>query len=258
MDDNPYRGPNSGDAIGLPKQKKSQISTALKLLMGLGIIGIVICLLLPAVRTARPAALRAACVNNLKQIALALQNYADTYHALPPAYTTDADGKPLHSWRTLILPFIEEQQLYKSIDLTKPWDDDANAEARKTSVYAYQCPSSAEQGNHTTYLAIVGPNNCFLSDEPRKLSDVTDGASQTLMVIEVDSEHAVPWMAPVDADEQLVLDLGPKSKFTHDYGFNAAFVDGHVTFLSTDLSASQRRALMSIAGNDKAVAEGAD
>ena len=112
MDENPYRGPGSGDVSGSPKQKKSPISTVLKLLAVLGIIGIVICMMLPAVRSAREPARRNQCKSNLKQIALALQGYAQVHGALPPAYTTDADGKPLHSWRTLILPFMEEQRLY--------------------------------------------------------------------------------------------------------------------------------------------------
>ena len=202
MDENHYRGPSSDDS-GQPKQKKSPLSPFLKLLAALGIIILLLCLFLPAVRSARPAAERNACQNNLKQIALALLKYEEKYHALPPAYTTDADGKPLHSWRTLILPFLEEEKLYKSIDLTKPWDDPANAEACKTIVPVYQCPAARdERNNRTTYLAVLTPNSCFRPTEPRSLSDVTDGAAETVMVIEVDSQHAVPWMAPIDADEQ--------------------------------------------------------
>ena len=75
------------------------------------------------------------CANNLKQIALALRNYESVYHALPPAYTVDAEGKPLHSWRTLILPYLEQQALYDKIDLSKPWDDPANKEAYETDAF---------------------------------------------------------------------------------------------------------------------------
>ena len=77
----------------------------------LGIIALVIALLLPLARNgAGPAARRAQCTNNLKQIALALHNYEQAYKALPPAYTVDAEGRPLHSWRTLILPYLEEER----------------------------------------------------------------------------------------------------------------------------------------------------
>lgn len=257
MDENPYHAPGSDD-VGVPSLRKSPIAAVLKLLALLGILGIVACFFLPAVRTGREPARRNACANNLKQIALALRVYADTYHELPPAYTTDADGKPLHSWRTLILPFLEQSQLYKSIDLTKPWDDPANAAACKTSVNEYQCPSASEIGNRTTYLAVLTPTSCFRATEPRSLSNITDDPRKTLMVIEVDSEHAVPWMSPVDADERVVMVIGAKSKLDHVGGVHAAFVDGSVRFLAADTPTAQRQALISIAGDDHAATDGAD
>src|SRR4051812_5995401 len=105
MDENPYHSPDSQSGA---KPKTSAMSTVLTAVAVLGIVGVLIALMLPMVRSARPAAYRNACSNNLKQIAVALQNYSAMYDALPPAYTTDAEGKPLHSWRTLILPYLEE------------------------------------------------------------------------------------------------------------------------------------------------------
>jgi prepilin-type processing-associated H-X9-DG protein len=260
MDQYASHGPGLDKVKEPTIQKKNPVLTVLKILAVLGIIGIVIAMMLPAVRAPREAARRNQCMSNLKQIALALKLYAEVHHALPPAYTTDADGKPLHSWRTLILPFMEEQQLYKSIDLTKPWDDPVNAEAFKTSVSTYQCPSAfSDPDNRTIYLAVLTPNSCFRAAEPRSLSDITDDASQTLMVIEVYEEHAVPWMSPVDADEKVALGIaGPKSRTAHPGGGNAAFVDGSVRFLKDDMPATQCLAMISIAGNDKAAAEGAE
>ncbi len=253
MDENPYRGPNVHGAGG-PAQ--SLVATGLVVLMVLGIVGIVIALLLPAVRFAGPAAYRNQCTNNLKQIAIALQTYADHYGSLPPAYTTDADGKPLHSWRTLILPYLEEQPLYEQIDLAKAWDDPANAEAFKKDVYVFQCPASSQRDNRTTYLAVIAPNGCFGGSRPRKISEITDRHSKTLMVIEADQEHAVPWMKPVDADEPLVLSIGSSSKLAHAGGVGAVFADGSVHFLPDDTPAAARRALITIAGDDEAAVTG--
>jgi prepilin-type processing-associated H-X9-DG protein len=260
MDQYASHGPGLDKVRGPTIQKKNPIITILEVLAALAIIGIIVALLLPVRRAPREAARRNQSMSNLKQIALALKEYAETYHALPPAYTTDADGKPLHSWRTLILPFLEEQQLYKSIDFTKPWDDPANVAAFKTSVSTYQCPSAfSEPDNRTIYLAVLTPNSCFRATEPRSLSDITDDVSQTLMVIEVDEAHSAPWMSPVDADENVILGQGgPKSRTAHPTGMNAAFVDGSVRFLKDDMPATQRLALISIAGNDKAAAEGAE
>lgn len=248
MIDNPYEIPDSTSRT--PDLKKRRRFTFLRLFTVLGLIVILIAFLLPATRRARPAAHRTQCKNNLKQIALALHNYMDTYHALPPACTFDEDGKPLHSWRTLILPYIEQQELYKSIDLSKPWHDPANATAYKTVPSVFRCPAADLTPNSTAYMAIVTPGGCFQPGEPRLLSEITDGTSRTLMVIEVASEHAVHWMAPQDADETMVPGSSPDIRLPHTGGTNAAFVDGSVQFLSANMTPAEWRALISIAGND--------
>jgi hypothetical protein len=104
MSENPYSSTrHSGDSPG--EKRGARVWVTVLTFFGIGTV--LICLLLPAVRSARGPARRAQCGNNLKQIALALLTYETVYHALPPAYTVDADGKPLHSWRTLILPYLE-------------------------------------------------------------------------------------------------------------------------------------------------------
>ncbi len=222
------------------------IATVVVLLIGF----VAAAFFLPSVRRGREPARRSQCKNNLKQIALALHNYHDKYQAFPPAYTVDAEGKPLHSWRTLILPFMGEQALYAKIDLTKPWNDPANAEVFKTNVSVYCCPSELGPTTNTTYLAVVTSNSCLRPGESVRLSDIKDGTSNTLMVTEVDSEHAVPWMAPTDADESLFLAISPTSKLVHTGGVQAAFADGSVRFVNASMPAEIRRALISIDGNE--------
>jgi len=234
-----------------PPQGRSGCLTVLSVFTILGIGAVLIALFLPGVRRSREPARRTQCLNNIRNIALALHNYEAHYHALPPAYTVNADGKPLHSWRTLILPYLDQKALYETIDLSKPWDDPANAVACNTRISIYHCPSDTCPMDHTTYLASVGPNGCFRLTEPRPLSDITDGLSETLMVIEAPSDRSVPWMSPDDADEQLILSIGPESKLAHAAGMDAAFCDGRVRFLSAAMPAATRRALISIAAGDK-------
>jgi prepilin-type processing-associated H-X9-DG protein len=195
------------------------------------------------------------CASNLKQIALALCNYEQAHKALPPAYTVDAKGRPLHSWRTLILPYLEQEPLYQTIDLSKPWNDPVNAKALKTFLPVFRCPEAIGPLSTTTYLAIATPHGCLLPKESRRLAQITDAHESTLMVIEAGEEDAVPWMAPVDADESLVMSLGPTTKLHHTGGTNVCFVDGGVTFLKANTPAMVRRALMSISGNDNEVAK---
>lgn len=241
------------DAVAsIPRRRKGLtlgefvIATGIVVLIGF----LAVVFLLPVSRSARPAANRSQCKNNLKQIGLALHNYHEKYHAFPPAYTVDVDGKPLHSWRTLILPFMDQEVLYAKIDLTKPWNDPANAEVFKTTIWAYRCPSEMGPETHTTYLAVVTSNSCLRPGESARLSDIKDGTSSTLIVTEVDSEHAVHWMAPTDADDSLFLTISPTSKLVHTGGVHALLADGTVRFLNASMSAETRRALISIDGNE--------
>ncbi|MBA3312029.1 MAG: DUF1559 domain-containing protein [Planctomycetaceae bacterium] len=226
--------------------------TVLEVLVVVAIIGILIALMLPSVRSARPAARRTQCKNNLKQIGLALHNYHDTYGSLPPAYTVDADGNRLHSWRTLVLPFIEQQALYEKIDLSKPWNDPANAEVFQTHIQAYACPSAALSKNQTAFLAIVGPDTCFPGSDARSFDAIEDGTDQTLLVFETDASNAVNWMEPVDAEEPQFVAFGKdKDTLHHSGGTHALIADGSVRFLSRELSAETRRAMLTIANGDE-------
>lgn len=234
-----------------PPAKRKAGFTLIELLVCLSIIALLVAFLFPAQRRAREPARRSQCKHNFKQIVIALHNYAEKHGAFPPAYTVDAEGNRLHSWRTLILPYLDQEALYKRIDLSKPWNDPANAEAFKSNIYVYQCPSSSVPANHTAYLAMVGENGSLHPTKPRPLAEITDGATNTLLVIEVPPSQAVHWMSPMDADEEVLLDISPTTELPHTGGFHAAFADGRVTFLSAELDQETRKALASIAGNDK-------
>jgi len=240
--------PRSADAIKNSKHQKGL--TLVEFVVAFLVVAVLAALFLPSASRSREAARRSQCKNNLKQIAIALHNYHDKYRAFPPACTVDADGKPLHSWRTLILPYLEQKALYDKIDLTKPWNDPANADAFKTILDVYRCPSEQGPATHTIYLALVTSNSCLRLGESSRLSDIKDGASSTLLVTEVDSEHAVPWMAPIDADISLFLAIRPTSELVHTSGVHAVSADGTVRFLNAGLSAEIRHALISIDGNE--------
>src|SRR3954454_16252831 len=101
---NPYESPENES--NLPKQRGGWPKPSIEFLVVIGILGLLVFMFLPIGRGgAREAARRMQCSNHLKQIGLALQNYHDEYRSLPPAYIADAEGKPMHSWRVLILPF---------------------------------------------------------------------------------------------------------------------------------------------------------
>lgn len=251
MSEDPYSAPS----WKLPKneQLQSQRSlqkTALKIFASVGIAVLVVGLFLPNVRRGREVAGRTQCKNNLKQIGLALHNYHDMYGSFPPAYTVDTNGTPLHSWRTLILPWLEQKALYDSIDLSKPWNASANAEAFQMTPREFRCPSSDLPQNFTSYLAVVGQNSCFHRSTPRSIPEITDGTSNTLIVIEVSQKDAVHWMSPQDADEPMILSISNNDELAHTGGVQGALADGSIRFLSNGIAPEVRQALITINGNE--------
>jgi len=132
---------------------KRRAFTLVELLVVIAIIGILIALLLPAVQAAREAARRTQCVNNVKQLVLAMHNYHDAYKKFPLNYGGNGQILPAatgHSWLTGVLPFIEQQPLYDQIDFDLPAGDDnspnVNTNVAKTVVPAFLCPSDTHDG----------------------------------------------------------------------------------------------------------------
>ena len=110
-----------------------------------------VALLLPAVRSARGAARRAASTNNLKQIALAMHNHHDASKEFPAAYSTDKQGKPLLSWRVKILPLIGQDALYRQFHLDEPWDSEHNKKLIPLMPPVYMAPGSTAGPGKTNY-----------------------------------------------------------------------------------------------------------
>ena len=210
--------------------------------------GVAIALLLPAVQAAREAARRAQCSNNLKQIALAMYNYESANGTFPPAAILGPDGKPLLSWRVAILPYLELNPLYQQFHLDEPWDSPNNKPLMDEMPSVFVCPSTPGTPGHACYGILTGAGMAFEGKTGHKVSDFTDGTSNTLMVVETNDSG--PWTQPggIDAIEPAALLEAMGSM--HPGGFNAAFADGSVHFLKRTIAPAVLKALSTRGGGE--------
>jgi len=225
------------------------------------VLPVLVALLLPAVQKVREAATRMANQNNLKQLALAMHNYEAVYGSFPPAVVYRKDGKPLYSWRVVLLPYLQQDGLYKEFHLDEPWDSAHNKPllARMPAVFG-TAADPGQASTETHYQVFVGGGAVFDAPEPApeaqgfkppkrtRLTDVTDGASNTLLIVE--AADAVPWTAPQDLNYAADKPL-PKLGHVSPSRFNFAMVDGRVHSAPRNPDERVLRAAITRNGNEK-------
>jgi hypothetical protein len=198
-----------------------------------------------------PGVAEIACANQLKQIGLALHNYHDVYSTFPAMASFDKQGKPLLSWRVHILPFIEQDNLYREFHLDEPWDSEHNKKLIARMPAIYRCPNQKEsEKGKTTYLAPVGRDTMFTGNvRGTRLQEVTDGTSNTIMLVDAADKHAVTWTKPddlkYDADQPLTGLAGH-----HSESFEVLFVDGSVHLLRSSIDKKTLQALFTRNGGE--------
>ena len=192
-------------------------------------VGIAVGMLLPAVQSARVSAQRMQSMNNQKQIMLAFHNFESSYRQLPNrAWKKDADGKPLLSWRVALLPYIEQGNLFNQFNLDEPWDSPHNIQLLELMPDVYRNPKIPTEPGYTTYLMPYGEGTPGSEEGRLRFAMFTDGLSNTIAVVEVDSEYAVPWTAPDDIN---IEDIDLTDAFP-EKGSNVGIWDGSVRFFS--------------------------
>ncbi len=181
-----------------------------------------------------------------------MHDYDNEHGRLPPAVVYGEDGKPLYSWRVLLLPYLEEDKLYKEFHLDEPWDSPHNIELvpRMPAVYA---PPPGKRWKvppgHTVMHVFVGRGAAFEDHVTVRIQGgFPDGTSNTFLVVE--AGEPVPWSAP----QELIYDPNgplPDMPCLFSNGFRAGLADGSMRWVSKDASEATLRAAITRNGNDK-------
>jgi len=216
-----------------------------------GVIAIVETLL-PAVQQSRKAAQRMQSSNNMKQLMLALHNYAnahaDTFNRFPPAVIVDPETGVERSWRVEILPYLNEPQLYAQYRKDEPWDSEANMQVLSKMPAVFALPGDADK-TQTPYQALVNEGGGLTpgaDGQGPKFSEFTDGLSKTLVLVE--TLPMVPWTKPVDVSD--VMAAREVSVRPSEGGFLVARGDGSVVFIANSIDQQVWQALTTRAGGE--------
>lgn len=195
---------------------------------------------------------RMECSSRLKAIANAIHAYKDEYGSFPPAFTQSESGVPLHSWRTLILPFLGEQELYDDIDLSQPWDSDVNRKAGETVVDAYRCPLDPDIGTQTRYFTVMSGSGVMNGARQTKPEEITDGLNKTILVVEGPPGKAVPWIEPNDLVMSEFFDFDWETEMSHHIGgTHIALADASIFFITNSIDKETLASMLTASGGEQ-------
>lgn len=249
--ENMYAAPKTPNAAP-PTAPKNYGRSAARFVLAAIVLLFIAAMLLPNPGYPRSAALRTVCLNNCRQIALAIINYESANGHFPPAYVADENGKPMHSWRVLILPYLDQKELFDRYDQNEPWNGPNNSKLHNEIVDVYRCPSSTSSEFSTDYVLITGTETGFSNDQTTDFGDITDGSSNTILLTEIASSR-IHWMQPRDISlEQFVSVRGPAGgeHENHPGTRNVAFFDGSTHVVDLETAPDELRKFVTIAGDE--------
>jgi len=204
------------------------------------------------VREASKPARRSRCVDNLRHLALAMWNFHDAYGSYPPPASYDGKGNKLLSWRVFLLPYLEQNALYKQFHLDEPWDSEHNKKLISKMPAVFACPAAGvRHDGKTTYLVPLGERTVFFGKTGVPCKEIPDGTSKTILLLDVDPDQAVIWTKPDDLEIDFNNVLNGL-KGNHDSVFTTAFCDGSVHSISPTIPTDTLRLLL-IRNDGKAV-----
>lgn len=252
-----------GDTTSHVIVKRRQMSSGMIILLlfaGLASAGLVATLafvaLFPAIGAARTMVHKRSCESNLTKIGMALRAYEAEHGTLPPAFIPDPNGKPMHSWRVLILPYLNEHGLHSSYSYDEPWDGPNNMKLTAHMPDVFGCPAdpSSRTLGETSYMVITGTETFFPDAKATSINEARDDLTTSILVVET-QVTGVTWLNPRDlkADRmQYVVNggFGQEMGSHHFAGAHVLLADGTVLFLNDVTPADYIEGMATMSGDE--------
>ncbi len=207
------------------------------------------------VRDIQEAFCRANCIGvRVTLIGTALADYQRQNGKFPPAYLAGMDGKPAHSWRVLLLPYLGYDDLYSRYKFDEPWDGPNNRLLADEMPIEYRCPSVRNPGPYTNYVAVVGPETLWPGERAVSLKGI-ENAWATIHFVEI-ADSDIHWMEPRDltlAEAAAGVNINRHRGISsnHPGGASCWMLVGGRYFLRDGTSTEVLRALLTIGGEEK-------
>ena len=238
----------------------------LQLLKAVALIAVLLVVAVPIYRRMQRDAELRGCESRLRHIALALEHYHDKYGQYPPVHSCDASGRPAHSWRVLLLPFLDTTAApaLSKYKFAEPWNGPNNTKLRKNDAFFrscprfFRCPSDRSPRTITSYVAVVGQSTMWPPSLYMRSVDVIHGLGNSIIIVEV-ANSDIEWLEPRDlplADLHNALQSGSQPALLGSHEKNGiqggivVFADDHTEFLPHSIDENELTKMLSRADRE--------
>ena len=233
-------------------------------LFGVVVAALLVVAFVRLVHNAREQARESVCNAHLYKMVFAMREYHEQHGRLPPPYVVDEAGRPMHSWRVLLLPYLGYNELYSQYNFEEPWNGPNNSKLKNKMPDIYRCPNVSESNSfQTNYFVVVGASTAFPANQSVAIENfagatdgeliITDDPTTTALVIE-SATRTTNWLEPNDIVLEEVLENGEFERMLDECpdpaGIGVVFADGKYFRISSRPSAEDLRSMWIIQGGE--------
>jgi type II secretory pathway pseudopilin PulG len=243
----------------MPICRKPRLKRAPLVVLVLLCVGVIACVGTAVFQAARVSGCKAASANGLQQIQLAMENYRQANGSYPPQYLADKEGRPAHSWRVLIWPYLCGDDSWRRYRFDEPWDGPHNKLLASETPVCFRSPNADRQSKSTVtdYVGIVGKGTPWRGTSPLRMQDMHGRSRKIVWFVEV-ANSGINWMEPRDISlEQALVGINVAGGIQSNYadGLPAQLMPYGCEFLPVGTPPEAFRAMLTVTGGKDEASE---